>query len=386
MRRKANQKIMRWAVVVLLITLAGFAAPGQAACQRIWASVQDIPVNTIASGTFSPSPAAIRIPKDIADGTELYRMTARINSYIAYRISCNASASNANYYTKGQFVNAAPAISGSSTSGTVYSTGTDGVGMVVLIGSTNKALGAKYAFHGYCSPATGCGTYAEDADITLVLVKTGSITASSIDLSTLPKLEAVIGGENSPGTEFAVFHPQFTGTITFTQATCALAESSKTVDLGTWHIKDFAQAGAATPWVDASIKLINCNYGGAQSYKHNIRRYDNNATVTVVAQPLTTSAAWHLKVTPATSVVNNTTGIMAISTTEPYHASGVGIQLSSSNTSLNAIQFSETRTGTMVSGTNATMTLPLYARYIKTGSTVTAGLANGKVTYLVEYK
>jgi len=329
------------------------------------------------------------MPKDITPGTELYRITARNNKYEYYRVNCNNSLTATNYYVKGQFVGGAVPVPSSwqgSSLGTVYQTGVEGIGMVILTSTTNRVLGDKtYSFRSCFSIYNySCNTSATNGDITYVLIKTGEITASSIDLTTLPKVETVVGGENSPGSDITVFQPTLIGSLTFTQPTCTLAEVSKTVNLGEHSASDFTAANSTTSWVKASIDLINCNYGGPQFYSYNILRYSSN-TVTTVANPITTNAIWSLSLTPATSVINDTNGIMAISS-ETGSATGIGIQLSSSDTVLTPMKFSQPTTGTLVSGVNATMTIPLYARYIKTGSTVTAGKANGKLTYVVEYK
>lgn len=375
-------------IAIFGVMMASFAA--QAGCRLVTASTADQPSGTIITANISLSPSAIQMPKDITVGTELYRITARNNRYEYYRVNCNNSLTASNYYVKGQFVGGAtPARSSwqGSSLGTVYQTGNEGVGMVILTSTTNQTLGDKKSVYSACNSAYNysCATETYFGDITFVLIKTGEITASSIDLTALPKVETLVGGENSPGSDFAVFRPSLTGTLTFTQPTCTLAEASKTVELGEHKVSDFAAANATTPWVKASIDLINCNYGGPQSYSYNILKYSNSSTVTTVASPITTNAIWSLSLTPATSVIDDTNGIMAISSGSGS-ATGIGIQLSSSNTTLQAMKFSQPTTGTMVSGTNATMTIPLYARYIKTDSTVTAGKANGKLTYLVEYK
>ena len=374
-------------IAIFGVMMASFAA--QAGCSLVTNSVGDQPSGTIITANISLSPSAIQMPKDITVGTELYRITARNNRYEYYRVNCNNSPTASNYYVKGQFVGGAtPARSSwqGSSLGSVYATGVDGIGMVILTSTTNQALGdKKYSFGTCYTSNNSCNTVTSNGDITFVLIKTGEITASSVDLTALPKVETLVGGTNSPGSDFAVFRPSLTGTLTFTQPTCTLAEASKTVELGEHKVSDFAAANATTPWVKASIDLINCNYGGPQSYSYNILKYSSSSTVTTVASPITTNAIWSLSLTPATSVIDDTNGIMAISSGSG-NATGIGIQLSSSNTTLQAIKFSQPTTGIMVSGTNATMTIPLYARYIKTDSTVTAGKANGKLTYLVEYK
>ncbi len=376
-------------LVVVIFSTLSFSLVSQAACKLVSYSSGDQTNGTIVTASLSLNPTAIQMPKDITPGTELYRITARNNKYEYYRVNCNNSLTATNYYVKGQFVGGAVPVPSSwqgSSLGTVYQTGVEGIGMVILTSTTNRVLGDKtYSFRSCFSIYNySCNTSATNGDITYVLIKTGEITASSIDLTTLPKVETVVGGENSPGSDITVFQPTLIGSLTFTQPTCTLAEVSKTVNLGEHSASDFTAANSTTSWVKASIDLINCNYGGPQFYSYNILRYSSN-TVTTVANPITTNAIWSLSLTPATSVINDTNGIMAISS-ETGSATGIGIQLSSSDTVLTPMKFSQPTTGTLVSGVNATMTIPLYARYIKTGSTVTAGKANGKLTYVVEYK
>lgn len=375
---------------VLLGTLSSIRA--QAWCQLAPASSSDQRSGAIISRALNAVPATISVPKDVPSGTELYRMTARNNSYGYYRVNCNNYISNSNnYYVMGQFVGDVTPLPSSwqgSSLGTVYQTGTEGVGVVILTSTLNRAPGVKIYGSQSCSDVVsrGCSLSAQGSDITFVLIKTGEITASSIDLTSLPLLESVVGGSNSPGSDITVFRPTFVGLITFTQPTCTLAEVSKTVNLGEHRASDFTAANSATPWVKASIELINCNYGGKQNYRYNILQSEWKKTgVTTVAPPITTDATWNLSLTPATTVIDDTNGIMAISS-EADSATGIGIQLSSSDTVLTPMKFSQPTTGIMVSGVNAMMTIPLYARYIKTGSTVTAGKANGKLTYVVEYK
>lgn len=386
---KNPKTLMLFLILLVSTTHAKFAL---SACSlEVLTPGADLPDGTIVTSSFAASPTAIRMPKDIDVGSELYRITLRESTYVYYRPSCNGSTDMSNYYTKGQFRNGASPTRSTwqgSSLGVVYATGTAGVGMVVRTSADNKKLGDKLYFRAtygaYCD-SQSCGAFSQDADITIILLKTGDISASSVSLSSLPTLESVTGGDNSPGNEITVFRPTLTGSISFTQATCALAESSKTVNLGQHYLESLSAASATTSWVDASIKLINCNYGGAQSYNYNIMRASNSSAVITNANPNTANATWKLTLTPSTSVIDDTNGIMAISSGTGA-ASGVGIQLSSSNSTLKAMKFSQPTTGTMVSGTNATMTIPLYARYIKTGSTVTAGKAEGKLTYLVEYK
>ncbi|MDU4355206.1 fimbrial protein [Phytobacter diazotrophicus] len=371
-------------IVILSALLFSFSA--QAWCTLVSYSPGDQPAGKVITSNIKLS-STLRMPKDIAVGTELYRVHARNDTYIFYRANCNNNSTYTNYYVMGRFVGGiTPALSSwqGSSLGTVYQTGIAGIGMVVL--NNGRAMGDKKYSFGTCYTKSdySCNTYTSNGNLRFILIKTGEITDSFIDLSTLPKVEAVVGGHNSPGSDVPVFRPSLTGRLTFTQATCTLAEASKTVDLGKYKASEFTAANTATPWVKASIDLLNCNYGGAQSYGHFIENNSSSGSKTIRG-PITANAIWSLSLTPATSVIDDANGIMAISS-DSNSATGIGIQLSSSNTTLQPMTFSQPTTGTLVSGTDATMTIPLYARYIKTGAAVTPGRADGKLTYLIEYK
>lgn len=388
------RNIVHYFIPSLLVIIL-LASSAQAACTLTTRSGSDIPSGKIVTGTISPSPLNVRMPKDIATGTVIYRITAREQTHSYYRPNCNNSMNSSNYYTKGQFIGAVPSVAPITSSlGTVYQTGIAGIGFVVLTGYLNKKLGEKTYFpspaSNYCEtryPTRGCATFARDADITYILVKTGEISGNSIDLALLPAVESVTGGENSPGTDIVIFRPSLAGVITFTQPTCALAEKSKTIKLGSHPASGFTAATPATAWVDASINLINCNHGGTQGYAYDMMGYSNSPVLTQINSPNTSQATWNLTLTPATTIISDASGIMEIDTSIPNSAAGVGIQLATTNTaSPNLVKFSQPVSGTMVSGINQTMKLPLFARYIKTDTSVAGGKANGKVTYTIEYK
>lgn len=384
--------INRWfrvgLLIVAMISVIGFPLKANAWCVLAPMSGADQPSGTVITMSAAPSPSAIRIPKDIAPGTELYRITAQNNQYSYYRTNCNYSQSASDYYAMGRFMGSEPAQSSFySTLGTVYETSTTGVGLVILTGRNNVNVGDKSAYAGDCKNYS-CNIYLIDSNITYVFIKTGEITAASLNLADAPKLESVVGGNNSPGDEIVVFRPTLSGEITFTQPTCTLAETSKTVNLGKHAASDFTTTTPTTAWVDASINLINCNYGGAQAYHYSIIRYSSGYMSTSPGTN-TANALWQLTLVPAngaSDIIDDANGIMAIATGTDS-ATGVGIQLSTTNTATpTPVKFEpQFMTGEMVTGTNATMKIPLWACYIKTGA-VTGGKANGKVIYRVEYK
>lgn len=385
-------RINRWCRLLFAVLVAAgllsFPLTVNAWCVLAPMSGADQPNGTVITMSAVPSPAAIQIPKDIAVGSELYRITTQNNKYYYYRTNCNNSQSASNYYAFSRFIGTEPTQSSfHSTLGTVYETDMTGVGLIILTGRGDVKLGNKSAYAGDCKN-NSCNISPVDSNITYVFMKTGEITAGSLNLVNIPKLESVVGGNNSPGSEIVVFRPSLSGTLTFTQATCTLAETSKKVDLGDHTATSFTTTTPASDWVDASINLINCNYGGAQAYHYSIIRY-SNGTLATSSGTNTAKALWHLTLVPAngaSDILDNAKGIMAIAS-EEGSATGVGIQLSTTNTATpTPVKFApQFMTGEIVAGTNAIMKIPLYARYIKTGD-VTGGKANGKVIYRVEYK
>lgn len=71
----------------------------------------------------------------------------------------------------------------------------------------------------------------------------------------------------------------------------------------------------------------------------------------------------------------------------PDMAYGIGIQLSSSASETNKINLANKITGKFsLTNTSTSVTVPLYARYIQTHSTVIAGKANGSLIYTISYR
>ena len=94
-----------------------------------------------------------------------------------------------------------------------------------------------------------------------------------------------------------------------------------------------------------------------------------------------------VRLTPATSVIDATNGIMAIDSTVSGAASGVGIQLGwgLSSQTPTLFNFSTEQTMTLPKDGSTTLRVPLSARYIQTATTVSPGKANGKVTFTINY-
>ena len=138
-------------IVILSALLFSFSA--QAWCTLVSYSPGDQPAGKVITSNIKLS-STLRMPKDIAVGTELYRVHARNDTYIFYRANCNNNSTYTNYYVMGRFVGGiTPALSSwqGSSLGTVYQTGIAGIGMVVL--NNSRAMGDKNIVLGLAIPS-----------------------------------------------------------------------------------------------------------------------------------------------------------------------------------------------------------------------------------------
>lgn len=337
-----------------------------------------------------PSGKKVTIDPNAPVGTVFYEHY--ISGYTGFNFKCN----NVHVYTKqggytyssgGQTV----AMSGggltSQTGSTypVYKTNVQGVGLVVRI--------SRSAFPFWWPQETGnWGTDYSNFNMLnfdIDIVKYGDIPLGAgtvnIDSTVLPAINYIMRVSNSSDTTQIkngdvplarfVLSPS---TFNVVSGTCDTPDVA--VNLGTRTIGDtnYREGGKlATPWVDASIRLTNCPvfYGtGERGTNKDIVR-NNVMTVSLIPVNGTTSSQ----------------GIMPVDTGSSA-ASGAGIQLAyGTSASPELVDFSSgkgTKDYTMSSSQGTTYTIPLVARYMQTASSlndVTAGNANGKITYLIEY-
>lgn len=276
----------------------------------------------------------------------------------------------------------------SSPTGTypVYKTNVEGLGLVVRRGSSAFPYWfSSYSYTNKILNYTGSITQVFDID----LVKYGDIPIGShtvtIDSTVIPSIDSIVQVSNSSNPTALpnglVTMSKFIlspATFYIVSATCDTPDV--TVHLGSHHIADTRNredSHFATPWVDASIRLINCPvfYGtGERGDNKDIIR-NNVMTVSLLAGNATTSSQ----------------GIMPVDT-GPSAAQGVSIQLAyGTAASPQFVDFSAgkgTQTYTMSPTQGATYTIPLVARYIQTASSIadiSPGQGNGKMTYMITY-
>lgn len=268
----------------------------------------------------------------------------------------------------------------------VYKTNVPGIGLVVRV--SNNAFPYWFSPESYSNnflDYTNSPTKNFDIDI----VKYGDIPVGArtviIDSTVLPSIYSISRVSNSSDTTRLpngdVIMARFVlspSTFNIVSGTCDTPDVA--VNMGTRVLGETSNREGgkfATPWVDASIRLINCPvfYGTGERGENKDIVRNNIMTVTLMPVNATTSSQ----------------GIMPIDTGSSA-ASGVGIQLAyGTSASPQLVDFSAgkgVQNYTMSPSQGTTYTIPLVARYMQTASTINnikAGNANGKITYLIDY-
>ncbi|WP_447883583.1 fimbrial protein [Serratia fonticola] len=276
-------------------------------------------------------------------------------------------------------------------SGKVYETGIPGVGFVAWV--SNPALSftnvAPYRAKYHATiPSNGSFLEISPHPIDFYLIKIGNIPAGSFTLNAaqFPTIRISILGDGDASDNVVPFnipvsYYNFSGTLQFTQPSCVTPDVN--VELGSHEVATFSAAGSTTPWQSFSIQLTHCPrfYG-----------YYNRDTYPVLfnaagstRSPDTVNNNFGLKLTPTSSVINNTNGIMAV-TPGTNVASGVGIQIAYGTVSSpEPFVFSAEKKLALAKDGESTITVPMLARYIKTDTMVSPGRADGKVTFTINY-
>lgn len=229
----------------------------------------------------------------------------------------------------------------------VYSTNVAGVGISASYSTRTDDIPyiplGHFGTTDYYSYPSDFGLY-DIFTVTFNLIKTGNISSGLLS-----------PGEMSMLTADGVATTTYTVTGgTIIAPTCSVVTSSSNAVLGNHLTTDFTGAGSATASVVAPVQL-NCPESGMKVF-------------------VTLSA------TPDTSTVQS--GAIKVSPSSGLTAGGIAIQMLDSNNNgipLNSqIQYITTAQGTFDFGWKA--------RYLQTGSTVTAGDANASATISLTYQ
>ncbi|HBT4804009.1 TPA: type 1 fimbrial protein [Klebsiella quasipneumoniae subsp. similipneumoniae] len=213
--------------------------------------------------------------------------------------------------------------------------------------------------------------------IEMGLVKlTNSTIGGVLDAASLPSI-SFYATESSSGafdsSALQLTKMSLSGRIHYVVPTCQAED--KNVWLGEYNASSFTN-NSVTPWVDAGI-VMTCDSQFRNAYTDVWEIYSLPHNVTTTTRP---DHYYSVSLESVNEFIDRSRGIMAL---DNGGATGVGVQISRSQ--------SEQSWSSMTwidehKSTTNTFKVPLYARYIQTGNSVTPGQANSKLLYTIEYK
>jgi major type 1 subunit fimbrin (pilin) len=349
--------------------------------------------------SFSPMVRNINVStyvgNEIPIGSTLYQTAVTVDS--AGGVSCFGGTGNytvPHYFVVIETPLGPPfSFSGMSFgSGQVYPTNISGIGVAITTFSTEIPLTSTPVLLFTDGGTSGDGS-ARSSTFTLRLIKTGPIASGvQVDASLFPTVQFYIGEKPGyTGLPIKLDIASFSGSVTFTSSTCTTPDVN--VDMGIHSVADvFHGMGTTTPWVDASIILQNCpTFSGF----HNESTYQWAAPKQTTGNDRTANIMT-VSLTPTTSIIDAANGVIAVNNTgsSGQAATGVGLQLGYTPNNYAASATSPTTIWTSGAMWNISppssglgnFKIPLAARYYQTSNTVTAGPANAKVTFNIDYK
>lgn len=347
---------------------------------------------TQRTDTYTITPGMLSAGQDIPLGTIIYNMTWN-DSNMGNQIRCNTNISGGeSARTPGISlgVESAPyplsSWNGSPFPGKVYTTNIPGVGFAVWNNGNAAIVGSPIISEPFTVTVPDSSTtqaMGSGSPLDVSLIKIGNIPPGNytINASTFPVIKKFWPASPLIANDVVSRRITFAGTLTVVAQTCTTPDVS--VNLGSYDTSVLSSAGSATPWIDASIKLTDCPVfqGYFPGATHSVQ-----ITGSTTTPPASKNNQFGIRLSPVGDIINAASGIMAV-TSSANAATGVGIQIANGTPSTVGQLFNlsaELKINAPKTGVS-TINIPLIARYIKTGSTVTPGRADGKVTFTVNY-
>lgn len=358
---------------LVLLTLFGLL-PGWAMATGCYVAQGGITTKETTLGNVT-----ISVPPDMPVGTEIYRLRALSPTEAGSAgIICSVVARMYWYFDYGDIMYPESAVA-SPYGGRMFDTNVPGIGVVYLasgtISSGNYTKGYPYT---HDPGGAYSDMYLKNNPVVkeFALIKTGDVQPGIMSGASLPTA-VFSGGQSGDMHEF--FRYRFNGQVTVTVPTCQIESPNNTVELGEHMIGGtFSHIGSATEWKDASIRLVNCpTFFGSRGKTAGLSYYgvaDASANI------------WTLSLQPVNGVIDEQRGIISLDNSGSATAAGVGIQLSAAQSDASAIKLNEALRGNFPFDGSASLTIPIFARYIQTESSVTAGQADSSIIYHLEYK
>jgi type 1 fimbria pilin len=258
----------------------------------------------------------------------------------------------------------------------IYKTGLEGVGVALY----NSVYNIPFTNEG-TGYSTGSGNmqYSNTINLSLnVWSLSGNSTHGILEAESLPAA-LIYATDSSSGVlddnAALIARLTFSGQVIYNAPTCVIED--KEIFLGKYPLSSFT-GNTTTEWIDASVTM-NCDRAFSSSSN---RVFSSTANGGSSGSTIGTVNRYITSIEAVNGFIDSRRGIMEI---DSGGATGVAVQISrkKSEDTFSSLEW-ETRYNP--AETTNTFVMPLYARYIKTGSSVTAGKANSKLLYTVEYK
>jgi type 1 fimbria pilin len=361
-----------WLVLLLIMTC------NKAIAICAFAPTADYPAYSVTKMTVPLAPVTISVPPDAAVGSTFYRQRISITTGAEkIRVSCDEAGLFQYLYA----YNTLP-LTETTTGSKIYKTGIDGIG-IKFVNSGNTPFPVSVSTTG-CTASKTCviaGNGIWNAISFFDLVKTAdAVGVGTIQASRLP---TVLYSFGQAGSMVGIYEINISGNLTINTPTCDItpASQSMTVLMGTHHVSDFTGKGSGTEWKNASIQLNNCGWFYGNGPK-SVVSFDG--TSNHILSGLANNAA-DITLTPLDGTITAADGIMAIANNASA-ATGIGIQLSSTQSVTGKINLNSAYAYALPDDGSRTITVPLFARYIQTENSLSAGKANGKLEYTISYR
>lgn len=351
---------LRLLIIALLLGICSINVQATG-CYSTLGSVED---KTASLGNMT-----ISVPPDMPVGSEIYRIRVASQGDVGDAgITCSAAES---FYWGFDYADTSyPESSGLSPyGGRMYGTNLPGVSVVYL-----ASKGFPYQY----TPGVYSQLLMRDNPLAIefVLIKTGDVQPGVVDGTSLPTA-LFSGGQSGDMHEFLKY--RLSGQVMVTVPTCQIESPEKTVQMGSHVIsRTFTGIGSTTAWQDASIRLINCpTFFGSRGRPAGLTTYG--------IAPVNANI-WALSFQPVFGTLDDAQGIIKLDDSGVDDASGVGIQLATAENESSFINLTAELSGDFPQDGIASVTIPIFARYIQMENQVTPGRADSSIIYNLEYR
>lgn len=267
----------------------------------------------------------------------------------------------------------------------IFPTNVPGIGVIFTLNgsapfaSTFPAIWERDTGIGYGTVTQGLG---QISLIEIEIVKTGAIPPGSQQVlgSSFPSFRVVSGSKYPMPEENVFVNLNFTGTTMVHAKTCQLATSNIDVNLGEHEVNKFTNPGTTTDWKNFDIVLKDCPpFFGYGNYSF--------IEATGVTSGSNSDNVVNIGFRSANGVVEGNPTLAKLEN-GPNSATGVGIELSQQSISESILLDGSGGFNllNLPKEDNATLTIPLKARYVQTESTVKPGMAKGAVVFTITYQ